>query len=250
MPAGYGSANLSNGGETIRLLTAGGVEIQKIEYTDDPPWPTSADGGGYSLVIVDPLGNSSDGTNWQASGVLGGTPGTGEQQFSPGDFDQDGDVDGRDFMLWQRNPSVGNLSDWKQNYGTETLSAVSSQLSASQSDSGLESVVGGSNSGVVVVLPELVELVPAYISDTIVSDPGDAAPGLGVITPARENVSLLQAVRGNDEIYDRYVEEVDRVMESFVPVQRFGVREFGEMVARRTLKSRPLEPLVLLDLPK
>lgn len=35
----------------------------------------------------------------------------------PGDFDQDGDVDGRDFLVWQRNTSVGNLSDWKANYG-------------------------------------------------------------------------------------------------------------------------------------
>ena len=35
----------------------------------------------------------------------------------PGDFDFDGDVDGRDFLLWQRNPSVGDLSDWQANYG-------------------------------------------------------------------------------------------------------------------------------------
>jgi hypothetical protein len=35
----------------------------------------------------------------------------------PGDFDDDGDVDGRDFLLWQRNPSVGNLADWQSNHG-------------------------------------------------------------------------------------------------------------------------------------
>lgn len=29
----------------------------------------------------------------------------------PGDFDLDGDVDGADFLLWQRNPSVGDLAD-------------------------------------------------------------------------------------------------------------------------------------------
>ena len=103
MPTGYGTANLSNGGETIRLLTAEGVEIQKITYTDDPPWPTSVvDGGGYTLVIIDPQGDGSDPANWQVSGVLGGTPGKAEQQFQPGDFDEDGDVDGRDFLLWQR----------------------------------------------------------------------------------------------------------------------------------------------------
>jgi hypothetical protein len=34
-----------------------------------------------------------------------------------GDFDGDGDVDGRDFLVWQRNTSVGNLADWQANYG-------------------------------------------------------------------------------------------------------------------------------------
>jgi autotransporter-associated beta strand protein len=41
-----------------------------------------------------------------------------------GDFDNDGDVDGRDFLVWQRNPSVGNLSDWQANYGAGPLSAA------------------------------------------------------------------------------------------------------------------------------
>jgi T5SS/PEP-CTERM-associated repeat protein len=37
-----------------------------------------------------------------------------------GDFDGDGDVDGRDFLSWQRDPSIGNLSDWQENYGSPT----------------------------------------------------------------------------------------------------------------------------------
>jgi hypothetical protein len=43
-----------------------------------------------------------------------------------GDFDSDGDVDGRDFLVWQRNPAVGDLADWQANYGTGALSAFSS----------------------------------------------------------------------------------------------------------------------------
>jgi hypothetical protein len=41
----------------------------------------------------------------------------------PGDFDGDGDVDGRDFLLWQRGESTtgpldaGDLLDWQENYG-------------------------------------------------------------------------------------------------------------------------------------
>jgi enediyne biosynthesis protein E4 len=44
---------------------------------------------------------------------------------NPGDFDGDGDVDGRDFLVWQRNPSVGDLADWQANYGAGPLAATS-----------------------------------------------------------------------------------------------------------------------------
>ncbi len=47
----------------------------------------------------------------------------------PGDFDTDGDVDGSDFLLWQRDPSVGSLSDWETNYGsTSPLSATATTV--------------------------------------------------------------------------------------------------------------------------
>ena len=39
----------------------------------------------------------------------------------PGDFDEDDDVDGHDFLLWQRDPNVGLLSDWQANYGQSNL---------------------------------------------------------------------------------------------------------------------------------
>ena len=45
-----------------------------------------------------------------------------------GDFDGDGDVDGHDFLIWQRNPSVGNLSDWQMNYGANALNAASTTV--------------------------------------------------------------------------------------------------------------------------
>jgi parallel beta-helix repeat protein len=44
---------------------------------------------------------------------------------TPGDFDADGDVDGRDFLVWQRNPAVGDLADWQANYGIGMLSDLS-----------------------------------------------------------------------------------------------------------------------------
>jgi hypothetical protein len=35
---------------------------------------------------------------------------------APGDFDGDTDVDGADFLTWQRNPAVGALADWTANF--------------------------------------------------------------------------------------------------------------------------------------
>ena len=44
----------------------------------------------------------------------------------PGDFDLVGEVDGSDFLFWQRDPSVGSLAVWEANYGmVASLSAVS-----------------------------------------------------------------------------------------------------------------------------
>lgn len=42
----------------------------------------------------------------------------------PGDFNTSGKVDGRDLLLWQRNPALGSLNDWQTNYGTSQLTAA------------------------------------------------------------------------------------------------------------------------------
>jgi T5SS/PEP-CTERM-associated repeat protein len=38
-----------------------------------------------------------------------------------GDFDNDGDVDGRDFLASQRNPELGSYADWQNAYNGEGL---------------------------------------------------------------------------------------------------------------------------------
>jgi len=45
----------------------------------------------------------------------------GASLFVAGDYDVDGDVDGQDFLFWQRNPGVGLLADWETNYGTSVV---------------------------------------------------------------------------------------------------------------------------------
>jgi T5SS/PEP-CTERM-associated repeat protein len=41
-----------------------------------------------------------------------------------GDFDNDGDVDGRDLLAWQRHPELGSLADWQDAYGSIAPSAA------------------------------------------------------------------------------------------------------------------------------
>lgn len=65
------------------------------------------------LVLNVDFGNGADHPMWfdniSATEVMAG---------NPGDFDTDGDVDGDDFVLWQRDPNIGSLTDWEMNYGT------------------------------------------------------------------------------------------------------------------------------------
>lgn len=43
----------------------------------------------------------------------------------PADMDLNGAVDGSDFLQWQRDPSLGDLSDWEAYYGTPTTANTS-----------------------------------------------------------------------------------------------------------------------------
>jgi hypothetical protein len=134
------------------------------------------------------------------------------------DFDGDGDIDGRDFLLWQRgygivapnaekidgdadddtDVDVDDLDVWQEQYGeSEELAAVTS------------------------------------------SDPGDATPGLEdeiafFIAPP-ENPSVRGYLTSENSIDEIYVAEVDRAIEQYTPVTT-SVRSFGEMATRRPIK--------------
>jgi hypothetical protein len=101
-PGGYGSANLSNGGETIQLVAASGAVIQSITWDDGGAWPSLADGGGPSLEIIDSSGDAGEPSNWRASLMTGGSPGWDGQPGPAGDYNHDAVVDGSDFLVWQR----------------------------------------------------------------------------------------------------------------------------------------------------
>ena len=72
--ATYGSSpdavytgNLSNGGETITLKDAGAVVIDTVAYGEVDPWPTTPDGLGPSLELIDRMLDNNDPLNWAAS---------------------------------------------------------------------------------------------------------------------------------------------------------------------------------------
>ena len=69
--------HLSNGGETVSLVHATGAPIFAVNYGTRPPWPSSADGTGFSLVPANPNLNPdpNNAVNWRASAVIGGSPG-------------------------------------------------------------------------------------------------------------------------------------------------------------------------------
>ena len=74
--AGQFSGALNNGGETITLRDRAGNVVVTVDYADEDGWPAAADGGGYSLELVDPDGDASAPANWLASSQAGGSPGT------------------------------------------------------------------------------------------------------------------------------------------------------------------------------
>lgn len=91
-------SNLSNSGERLVMVDAGGSTILDFTYSDQAPWPTSADGGGTSLHY------------------LGGSPGTSSSWFAyapdPAAFAADSDGDGQsDRAEWLAGTDPADPSD-------------------------------------------------------------------------------------------------------------------------------------------
>jgi hypothetical protein len=99
-----GSA-LSNGGELIKLEDGGNQTIREFTYEDQAPWPSAADGAGYSLVLIAPQTNPdhSLATNWRSSARPGGSPGGTDVVPFPtdplGDANRNGERDLIDYAL-------------------------------------------------------------------------------------------------------------------------------------------------------
>jgi hypothetical protein len=77
---GYFKDSLANNGQRIGVRDRAGQWITSVDYDDENGWPLAADGPGYSLELLDPLGDPDDPANWRASTIIGGSPGS----LSPG----------------------------------------------------------------------------------------------------------------------------------------------------------------------
>ncbi|MEN6424407.1 MAG: lamin tail domain-containing protein, partial [Phycisphaerales bacterium] len=74
--AGEYTGRLSNAGEHIKLVDAGGETLVEFTYGTETPWPVWADGSGPSLEIVDVTADPALPENWQAGNLNGGSPGS------------------------------------------------------------------------------------------------------------------------------------------------------------------------------
>ncbi|MDB4667794.1 CotH kinase family protein [Akkermansiaceae bacterium] len=113
MVMGAMEGSLDNDGEQLVLRAADGEIIQDFTYNDQRPWPESADGLGYSLVLMNPSTGPDHGeaSNWRRSVALDGNPGVGDAVGFVGDPDADSDGDGlTDFLEFALGNSVGEGS--------------------------------------------------------------------------------------------------------------------------------------------
>jgi hypothetical protein len=100
-----GDDNLNDGGENVRVAYGAGSVIREFDYSDDAPWPETADGAGHSLILTDTsrLIDPAEATSWKASPNRNGSLGNIEidsgyaawkARFAVDNDDSDTDFDG------------------------------------------------------------------------------------------------------------------------------------------------------------
>ncbi len=80
------TGKLDDSGEQLTLSAPGGGIIWRLAYNNQPPWPTTASGLGFSLVNTDAatFPAPDEGRHWRASSSLYGSPGSADPApFTP-----------------------------------------------------------------------------------------------------------------------------------------------------------------------
>ena len=71
------AGRLDNGGGTVNLLLDGTTVLYSVTFGDDLPWPSEADGDGFTLVLINPDAQN-DPASWRVSTQVGGNPSTSD----------------------------------------------------------------------------------------------------------------------------------------------------------------------------
>ena len=88
------AGRLANQGGGVVLVAPGGAELARARYDDIEPWPSGADGGGWTLVRRPGATDQNQAASWWSSAAVAGTPGGTDTLRFQGDPDGDGDRDG------------------------------------------------------------------------------------------------------------------------------------------------------------
>ncbi len=65
------AGKLSNNGEDLVLMNALGEIVDRVDFNDEFPWPSSPDGEGPSLECLDPNADNGVAGNWRPAGSFG-----------------------------------------------------------------------------------------------------------------------------------------------------------------------------------
>jgi len=84
---------LGNDGDAITLVTATNAPLISLAYQDHAPWPDSADGDGFSLILANPAA-PTDPASWRTSTVVNGNPSSNDATAFTGNPVADADGDG------------------------------------------------------------------------------------------------------------------------------------------------------------
>jgi len=108
---------------TTNYTYNGGPLLLEYAHTPFPLGGTIAELVNSNVDSQFLAGNGFDSTTADIQNKLGAATIVKFQvtQVGPGDFDGNLVVDGNDFLLWQRDPSIGSLADWEANYGTTPI---------------------------------------------------------------------------------------------------------------------------------
>jgi plastocyanin len=108
MAMSWGDAKLNNNQDHLKILAPDGGIIDEVEYGDNPPWSSLADGLGHSLNLCRPELDNALGENWQECPQSSGTSINGYEVFAnPGtasfcayDIGEISEVDDRGALIY------------------------------------------------------------------------------------------------------------------------------------------------------